>query len=101
MEGMPFGTRGGMIVQHEFPADGEYAIKITPISKGNMGDTSPFGEITGEKLEFLLDGQRVKLFDWDKERAREDGHFFNVKFSAKAGLTQRSCDVPRHQQRPR
>jgi mono/diheme cytochrome c family protein len=84
IEGMPFGTRGGMIVQHEFPADGEYAIKITPISKGNMGDTSPFGEITGEKLEFLLDGQRVKMFDWDKDRTREDGTF-NVKFPAPAG----------------
>jgi len=84
IEGMPFGTRGGMIVKHEFPADGEYAIKITPISKGNMGDTSPFGEITGEHLEFLLDGQRVKLFDWDKDRAREDGTF-NIKFEAAAG----------------
>jgi mono/diheme cytochrome c family protein len=84
IEGMPFGTRGGMIVKHEFPADGDYAIKVTPISKGNMGDTSPFGEINGEKLEFLLDGQRVKLFDWDKERAREDGTF-NVKFPATAG----------------
>ena len=84
IEGMPFGTRGGMIVHHEFPADGDYSIKITPISKGNMGDTSPFGEITGEKLEFLLDGQRVKLFDWDKERTREDGTF-NVKFQATAG----------------
>jgi len=84
IEGMPFGTRGGMIAHHEFPADGEYAIKITPISKGNMGDTSPFGEIQGEKLEFLLDGQRVKLFDWDKERTREDGTF-NVKFNATAG----------------
>jgi len=84
VEGMPFGTRGGLLVTHDFPADGEYAIKITPISKGNMGDTSPFGEITGEKLEFLLDGHRVKLFDWDKERAREDGTF-NVKFNATAG----------------
>src|SRR5580698_1309050 len=68
IEGMPFGTRGGMIVHHEFPADGEYAIKITPISKGNMGDTSPFGEIRGEKLEFLLDGERLKLFNWDTDR---------------------------------
>ncbi|HEX4274916.1 MAG TPA: DUF1592 domain-containing protein [Bryobacteraceae bacterium] len=84
IEGMPFGTRGGMMVDHEFPADGEYSIKVTPISKGNMGDTSPFGEITGEKLEFLLDGQRVKLFDWDKERERGDGTF-DVKFQAKAG----------------
>jgi Protein of unknown function (DUF1592)/Protein of unknown function (DUF1588)/Protein of unknown function (DUF1585)/Protein of unknown function (DUF1587)/Protein of unknown function (DUF1595) len=85
IEGMPFGTRGGMIVKNEFPADGDYAIKITPISKGNMGDTNPFGEILGEKLEVLLDGQRLKVFDWDKERLREDGTF-NFKFAAKAGL---------------
>jgi hypothetical protein len=85
MEGMPFGTRGGMIVKHEFPADGDYAIKITPISKGNMGDTNPFGEILGEKLELLLDGARLKVFDWDKERLREDGTF-NFQFPAKAGL---------------
>ena len=84
IEGMPFGTRGGLLAKYEFPADGDYALKITPISKGNMGDTSPFGEITGEKLEFLLDGQRLKLFEWDRERAREDGTF-NFKFPAKAG----------------
>jgi hypothetical protein len=83
--GMPFGTRGGILAKHTFPADGDYSIKITPISKGNMGDTSPFGEITGEKLEFLLDGQRIKVFEWDRERTREDGTF-NFKFPAKAGL---------------
>jgi len=54
IEGMPFGTRGGIIAEHEFPADGEYSFKITPISKGNMGNTNPFGEIPGEKLELLV-----------------------------------------------
>ncbi len=49
IEGMPFGTRGGMLVKHEFPADGEYAFKITPINKGNMGNTNPFGEIPRRK----------------------------------------------------
>ncbi|HEV3331121.1 MAG TPA: DUF1592 domain-containing protein, partial [Bryobacteraceae bacterium] len=85
IDGLPFGTRGGMLVKYEFPADGEYAIRITPISKGNMGDTNPFGEILGEKLEFLVDGQRLKVFDWDKERTKQDGTF-DVKFPAKAGL---------------
>jgi hypothetical protein len=84
IEGLPFGTRGGMMVKHLFPADGQYSIKITPISKGNMGNTNPFGEIKGEKLELLLDGERLKLFDWDTERARPDGTF-NLKFAAKAG----------------
>jgi len=84
IEGMPFGTRGGMIVQHEFPADGEYSIKVTPISKGNMGNTNPFGEIPGEKLEVLLDGERLHVFEWDRDRERGDGTF-DFKFPAKAG----------------
>ncbi len=85
IEGMPFGTRGGILVKHEFPADGEYSIKITPISKGNMGNTNPFGEIPGEKMEFLLDGVRLNLFDWDTGRQRGDGTY-NFKFQATAGL---------------
>jgi len=85
IEGMPFGTRGGMLVKYQFPADGDYAIKVTPISHGNMGNTNPFGDIPNEKLEFRLDGARLKVFDWDRERAREDGTF-NFKFPAKAGM---------------
>lgn len=84
IEGMPFGTRGGIIAEHEFPADGEYAFKITPISKGNMGNTNPFGEIPGEKLELLVDGERKQLFNWDTDRERGDGTY-NVKFPVTAG----------------
>src|SRR5581483_12289408 len=67
IEGLPFGTRGGLVVQHEFPADGDYAFKVFPINKGLMDGNRAFGEITGEKLELLIDGQRVHLYDWDKE----------------------------------
>ena len=31
IEGLPFGTRGGMLVDHLFPSDGEYTITVTPI----------------------------------------------------------------------
>ena len=37
VEGLPFGTRGGMLIKHEFPADADYVFKIFPINKGNMG----------------------------------------------------------------
>jgi len=84
VEGMPFGTRGGMLAQHEFPADGEYTVKISPISKGNMGNTNPFGEIPGEKTELLLDGERLHVWEWDRDRERADGTL-NFKFPAKAG----------------
>ncbi|MEO8099445.1 MAG: DUF1592 domain-containing protein [Acidobacteriota bacterium] len=84
IEGMPFGTRGGIITEHEFPADGDYNIEITPISKGNMGNTNPFGEIPGEKLEVLVDGERMHVFNWDNNQERRGG-VFNVTFPVKAG----------------
>ena len=44
--------------------------KIFPINKGLMDNNHAFGEISGEKLELLVDGERVHLYDWDKEVAR-------------------------------
>ncbi|HET7131272.1 MAG TPA: DUF1592 domain-containing protein, partial [Gammaproteobacteria bacterium] len=66
VEGLPFGTRGGILVEHEFPADAEYAFKIFSVNLGNMGNFRPFGEVRGEKLEILIDGERVGLVDWDE-----------------------------------
>src|SRR5215831_12531064 len=63
IEGLPFGTRGGMLLEHEFPADGEYQIQVTPIFGDNMSPTG-FGSIPCEKLEVLLDGERLSLLDW-------------------------------------
>jgi mono/diheme cytochrome c family protein len=63
IEGLPFGTRGGMLVPHEFPADGEYSVTVTPIFGDNMSPTG-FGSIPCEKLEVLLDGERLQLLDW-------------------------------------
>lgn len=72
IEGLPFGTRGGMLIEHEFPADGEYTFTV----KGMTGYfTAVLGNVKGEKLEVTVDGSRVYLYDWDKEIAtkRSDG----------------------------
>jgi hypothetical protein len=66
VEGLPFGTRGGLAVEHVFPADAEYNLKVYSVNLGNMGNFRPFGEIRGEQLEVLLDGERVALIDWDE-----------------------------------
>jgi hypothetical protein len=39
VEGLPFGTRGGMLIKHEFPADGEYAFRIYPIVRWQHGQS--------------------------------------------------------------
>ncbi|MBV9399116.1 MAG: DUF1592 domain-containing protein [Bryobacterales bacterium] len=89
IEGMPFGTRGGMLVEYEFPADGEYAFKVFPVNKGNMDNNTAFGEIRGEKLELLIDGERIKLYDWDSEIGRGAAVHAgskDVKVPVKAGV---------------
>src|SRR5207302_1481733 len=63
VEGLPFGTRGGMLRKHVFPSDGEYQITITPIFGDNMSPQG-FGSVPCEKLEVLLDGERIQLLDW-------------------------------------
>ena len=63
VEGLPFGTRGGMLVPHVFPSDGEYTITVTPIFGDNMSPTG-FGSVPCERLEILLDGERLALVNW-------------------------------------
>jgi mono/diheme cytochrome c family protein len=90
VDGLPFGTRGGTVIRHEFPADGEYAIKVVPVNRGLMGGSQAFGEVRGEKLEVLLDGERVGIFDWDKGVAALAGSgqtgTIDLRFPAKAGM---------------
>jgi hypothetical protein len=70
IEGLPFGTRGGIRFEHHFPADGEYRFNV----KGITGYfQAVLGSIAGERLEVLVDGDRVHLFDWDREISNTTG----------------------------
>jgi hypothetical protein len=60
IEGLPPGTRGGTLIQHNFPLDGEYRIKVS-LTKLSFGQV--FGEgAQGQQLEVTLNGERVKLY---------------------------------------
>src|SRR5580698_8433170 len=70
IEGLPFGTRGGILIKYQFPADGEYTFKV----KGVTGYfQAVLGSVKDEHLEVTVDGERVKLFDWDKEISNTTG----------------------------
>ena len=61
VEGTPFGTRGGIAVVHNFPADGEYVFRMLLVFTRN---TFLFGStMYGEQLEVAVNGERVALFD--------------------------------------
>ena len=60
LDGLPLGTRGGTLVKHNFPLDGEYQIKLS-LMKLSFGQV--FGEgAEGQELEVTLNSERVKLY---------------------------------------
>ncbi len=69
--GAPVGTRGGVSVVHNFPADGEYVFRASfqHESTGNFfGSTAPFDE----HLEVSIDGERRALIPIDRFMHRQD-----------------------------
>ena len=93
--GLPFGTRGGILIKYQFPADGEYTFKV----KGVTGYfQAVLGGVKGEKLEVTVDGERVKLFDWDKDISTTTGTgTIHRAYPGESRPAQHRCDVPCHQ----
>ena len=56
LEGMPFGTRGGIVARHDFPADGEYKFSIQNFGIGSF--------VPGEQLALIVDGERAHVWPY-------------------------------------
>ena len=65
VEGLPFGTRGGTLIKHNFPQTGTYEIKVELLCTTEVDlKCDAAGGFTEEfELEILLDGKRVHLSD--------------------------------------
>ena len=57
-DGLPFGTRGGMSVNYNFPRDGDYDIKLQLL---DLFAGAPIRE--PHQLEVSIDGERVTVFN--------------------------------------
>jgi hypothetical protein len=53
VEGLPLGTRGGMLVTHTFPLDADYELSIRGRGPGGAG--------AGSSVDITLDGQQLKV----------------------------------------
>ena len=64
VEGAPYGTRGGVVVNHVFPADAEYVFEMT----FGSGDNSRL-----EDVDISIDGERVALVHYTRTSGGADG----------------------------
>ncbi len=68
VEGAPYGTRGGTVVDHVFPADGAYRFRVafhheTTGAIVGSGSSSLHTVDTPEQVEISIDGERLALLD--------------------------------------
>jgi mono/diheme cytochrome c family protein len=94
IEGLPLGTRGGMLAEHLFPADGEYRFTLGGLAVGGYGGGLEYEHT----LIITIDGQKVfsgkvggeedrKAVDQEQARgvAAILGRFQNIPLNIKAG----------------
>ena len=60
IEGAPYGTRGGIVVDHVFPADGDYIFELSTF-------TSDAGAML-EEIDISINGERIALLMLNTER---------------------------------
>ena len=58
LDGLPFGTRGGVLIHHNFPLDGDYVIKVKLLK--STVDLLFGNNAQDQLLEIALNGERVQ-----------------------------------------
>lgn len=77
VEGAPIGTRGGLSVLHNFPADGTYVFHIMPYA---AVEGEVFGRTFGtEQIEVSIDGARVALLTIDRWMSESEPTGLNIR----------------------
>jgi mono/diheme cytochrome c family protein len=85
VDGAPYGTRGGISVVYNFPADGEYNFRslLHGTPTGGL-----FGNVPGEQIEVSIDAERISLqtIDQNISEALPSGlNMYTGKVFVKAG----------------
>ena len=77
VEGAPFGTRGGVSVIHNFPADGDYVFRMMlhSIPTGQLYGST----VRGEQLEISINGERAAIIDINPRMSEADPNGMNLQ----------------------
>jgi hypothetical protein len=86
VDGAPFGTRGGISVVHNFPADGEYTFRMMlhSIPTGQLYGST----VRGEQIEVSVNGQRAAVVEINPRMSESDANGMNLQtppIAVKAG----------------
>ncbi len=77
VQGAPIGTRGGLSVMHNFPADGRYVFHIMPYA---AVEGEVFGRTFGtEQIEVSIDGARAALLTVDRWMSESEPTGLNIR----------------------
>jgi mono/diheme cytochrome c family protein len=75
VEGAPMGTRGGIVVTHIFPADGDYVISVNLHNEplGGLYGRSTMGVMSlKEEIDVAIDGERVAVIPLNERMSESD-----------------------------
>jgi mono/diheme cytochrome c family protein len=95
-EDLPFGSRGGIAIRHNFLLDGEYLIKIKLQRAGIEHDRQIIGLSEPHQLDVRVDGARIKLFTVGSEQPENNDSATgtsNPSGKKKFGYDYRSADT--------
>ncbi len=90
--GLPVGTRGGAVVRHTFPLDGEYEIQVR-LARDRNEDIEGLDDDRLHQLEFLVDRERVALFDVARPRRRVEQRSGDRHLRSRLDLTAGSHEI--------
>ena len=85
VEGAPYGTRGGVSVMHNFPADGHYEFRVsfhhetTGALVGNGRNALHTREGEPELLEISIDGEPVEVLEVNRWMHASDPDGLNIR----------------------
>ena len=71
LEGLPFGTRGGLLARHYFPQDGEYELSIELLCRVGGECDGSVGFPDEHRLLLLVDGELVESFTLEPRRGND------------------------------
>ena len=83
VEGAPYGTRGGIVVDHTFAADGDYVFRVsfhheTTGALYGSGRAALHTAEAPEQIEVSVDGERLALLDIDRWMHASDPDGVNI-----------------------